>query len=291
MSGLIDEITRRLPDRWLATTLAPGALWLAVAALAFRLGHTHALDWDAGRDAVRAVADQIRDRPADLVPYGLLALGAAVLASGAARLLGGGLRELWLGRWPGPLAGAADRLTRRREARARAVLASRGTALPAVYLPRTPTWIGDRVRLADARVDAQYGLSLALIWPRLWQLVDDATRQLVQQARARFESACTSGGWAGCYAVLALLWWPVAVLAAVLLALSWRHGRLAAGVFADTLESTVDLHYRELAQALGHQIAPGPGLAPAVADAVNDQLHKGATPQPQADRPATELIR
>lgn len=291
MTSLIDEITRRLPDRWLATTLAPGALWLAVAALALRLGHGHALDVDAARAAARDAAGMVRDQPAEMVAYGLLLAGAAVLASGAARLVGGALRELWLGRWPGVLAGPARRLTGRRARRAGERLAGDRTELPGVYLPRTPTWIGDRVRLAGARVDAQYGLSLPLIWPRLWQLVDDGARDLVRQARSGFESACTLGGWAALYAVLAVAWWPAALVAAVLLALSWRRGRLAAAVFADTLESTVDLHHRALAQALGHQLGPGPGIPPAVADAINDQLHKGATPQPQAARPATELIR
>jgi hypothetical protein len=288
VSGLIEEITSRLPDRWLASTLAPGAIWLAAAALAVRLGHAHALDAHRARDLARAAADH---QGPELLTYGLLVVAGAVLASGAARLLGGGLRELWLGRWPV----LADRVTRRRLRRARRRLG--GATLPKAYLPHTPTWIGDRVRLAGVRVDAQYGLSLPLIWPRLWQLLDEGSRRLVADARARFESAGTLGGWAPLYALLALLWWPAGLAAAALAVLAWRRGRTAAGVYADTLESTVDIRYRELASTLGHQPPPGPGLPPAIADAINDQLHKGATPQPaqpaqpQPDDRDTELIR
>lgn len=291
MTGLIDELTRRLPDRWVANTLGPGVLWLAVALLAVRLGNGAALDRAAATDLARELAALARDRPGEAVGYGVLATGAAVLVAQAARVAGAGLRAVWLGRWAGPASGAGARLTRWRARRAGARLARSASVLPAIYLPQTPTWIGDRMRLAAARVEAQYGLSLALIWPRLWQLVGADTRDLVQQARARFELAGTIGGWAGCYAVLAVFYWPAAPAAVLLALAAWRRGRLAAALYGETLESTVDLRYRELAQALGHQPGPGPGLPPLVADAINDQLHKGATAQPQARGTVTEVIR
>lgn len=283
MTALIGEVTKRLPDRWLAGTLAPGLLWLTVAALAVRLGHTSSLSATELTRAAMDVAALIRDRPAEAVAYGLLAVGTATVISAAARLAGTGVRALWLGRWRGPLARLGAALTRWRRNRAMARLAADGARLPADYLPGTPTWIGDRLRLADARISAQYGLSLALIWPRIWQLVDADTRTLVQQARTRFEHASTLGGWAACYLVLAVLWWPAALVAAVLLGAGWWRGRLAAAVFGDAVESTVDLQHRALAAALGHCVEQGAPLPPAVADAINDQLHKGATPQPHTD--------
>lgn len=288
MTALISEVTKRLPDRWLAGTLAPGLLWLAVAALTVRLGQTHPVSVAELGRAARDVGALIRDRPAEVVAYGLLSIGAAVVASSVARLAGGGARALWLGRWRGPLAGLGAALTRWRRDRAKQRLTKEGTRLPADYLPRTPTWIGDRLRLADVRVSAQYGLTLALIWPRIWQLVDADTRILVQQARTRFELAGRLAGWAACYLVLTIFWWPTVLVAAVLLGVAWWRGRLTAAVFGDAIESTVDLQHRALAAVLGYPVEEGKPLSPAVAAAINDQLHKGATPQPHGDNGPTE---
>lgn len=283
MTALIGEITKRLPDRWLASTLGPGALWLAAAALSVHLGHSNPFEWNEVTRTARETGALIRDRPAEAVAFGLLAAAAAMVVSTLARLAGSGVRALWSGRWSGPLGRLATILTLRRERRERARLDRAGTRLPAAYLPGTPTWIGDRLRLADVRVTAQYGLSLALVWPRIWQLVDADTRTLVQQARTRYDLASTLAGWSACYLVLTVFWWPAAPLAAGLLAVGWRRGRLAAAVFCDAVESTVDLQHRALAEALGHCVEPGKPLPLTVADAINDQLHKGATPQPQAD--------
>src|SRR3954454_1895421 len=169
MTALIDEVTRRLTDRWLAATLGPGVLWLAVAVLAVRLGHADALSVDAVTGAAHELGDLVGDRPAEAVVYGLFAVAAAVVVSAAARLCGAGIRAMWLGRWRGPASWAGRLLTDRRARRAAARLARSGPRLPDPSLPHCPTWIGDRLRLADVRVSAQYGLSLALIWPRLWQ--------------------------------------------------------------------------------------------------------------------------
>jgi hypothetical protein len=57
------------------------------------------------------------------------------------------------------------------------------------------------------------------------------------------------------------------------------NGRSTVTLFTGTVESTVDLHNRALAESLGHVLEPGKPLSGRVADAINDQLHKGATPQ------------
>ncbi|WP_446044688.1 hypothetical protein [Streptomyces olivaceus] len=279
MTALMVEVTRRLPDRWLTSTLGAGTLWLAVAALAVRLGHSRAFSVAEVVAAIRAVSSLVQDRPAEALAYVPLAVGAAVAVSSTARLIGGGARALWLGRWHGPLATLGGRLTLWRADRARERLRAAGVRLPSAYLPRTATWIGDRLLMADTRISAQYGLSLALVWPRLWQLVGEDIRALVRQARARFDLACTIAGWAACYGALVAFWWPAAIVAGVVFAAAWRRGRLAAAVFADAVESAVDLRHRALAEELGHHLEPGRALPPSVADAINDQLHKGDTPQ------------
>lgn len=291
MTALIGEITRRLPDRWLTTTLGPGALWVLTAALAVHFGHSNALGVFGLASTVRDTGAMLRDRPAEALVYGALAVAGAVGASATAHATGAAVRRLWSGRWGFPLARPAAVLTARRRDRRARQLAEAGTRLPAAFLPSTPTWIGDRLQLADTRISAQYGLSLALVWPRIWQLVDADTRTLVQQARARYDVASTLVGWSATYLVLAAVWWPAVVAAALALLVGWRRGRVAVALFCDTVESTVDLQHRALATALGHAVQEGRPLPPAVADAVNDQLHKGATPQPHGDSGPTDRTR
>ena len=232
--------------------------------------------------------DDLRGRPALALLSLLLAVLAGAAAGLAAHAVGAAARVAWLGRWRGPARAAATRLTARRRGRALRRLAAAGTALPEPYLPERPTWIADRIRLADARVAAQYGLRLALIWPRLWQLLDTDTRCLVHDARDRFDRAGTLVGWAVLYAGAAVLWWPAAAAGAGLAGYAWWQGRRGAGLFADTVEATVDLHHRRLAETLGHPLGPDQPLGTATADAINDQLHKGATPYRQ--RAATGAV-
>ncbi|GAB3439673.1 hypothetical protein [Actinophytocola sediminis] len=291
MTALIGEITRRLPDRWLTTTLGPGALWLLTAALAVHFGHAKALGVLGLATTVRETGAALADRPAEALVYGALAVAGAIGASACAQAAGAAVRRLWSGRWGSRFDRVARTRTARRRERRVAALASAGTRLPAAFLPSTPTWIGDRLQLTDARVFAQYGLSLGLVWPRIWQLIDADTRTLVQQARARYDVASTLVGWSATYLVLAAIWWPAVVLALLSALAGWRRGRVAVAVFCDTIESTVDLQHRALATALGHPVEEGSPLPPRVADAINDQLHKGATPQPQADSGPTDSTR
>jgi hypothetical protein len=288
MTALIGEITRRLPDRWLTTTFGPGVLWVLTAALAIHFGQSDALGVFGVAATVREAGAVLSDRPAEAVVYAALAVAGAAGASAAANAVGSAVRRLWSGRWGSRFERVAATLTARRRGNRLHSLAQAGTHLPAAFLPATPTWIGDRLQLSDARISAQYGLSLALVWPRLWQLVDADTRTLVQQARARYDTASTLVGWSVGYLVLAVLWWPALLPAAVLLLAGWRRGRVTVALFCDTIESTVDLQHRALAAALGHVVQEGRPLPPAVADAINDQLHKGATPQPQGDSGLTD---
>lgn len=288
MTALIGEITRRLPDRWLATTLGPGALWVLVATLAVHFGHSSPFGVFGVAATVRAAGATLADRPADAIVYGAFALACAVGVSAAARVGGSAVRRLWSGRWATPFDGVATVLAARRRRAREAYLAGAEAQLPSAFLPATPTWIGDRLRLTDVRIAAQYGLSLALVWPRVWQLVDADARTLVQQARERYDAASTLVGWAAAYLVLAAVWWPAVLPAVLMLLAGWRRGRIAVALFCDTVESTVDLQHRALAMALGHVLQEGRPLPPSVADAINDQLHKGVTPQPHADNGPTD---
>ena len=80
MSGLLGEIGKKLAERWLSMLVLPGTLYLAVAAAAGALGHTHALD--VGRLAAE-ITRQAKS-PAAASAGGQAVLFAAVLAGAAA---------------------------------------------------------------------------------------------------------------------------------------------------------------------------------------------------------------
>ncbi|HEX4704385.1 MAG TPA: hypothetical protein VH352_19825 [Pseudonocardiaceae bacterium] len=293
MDALFGEVTRRLPDRWVVQSFAPGLLWCAVAAAGYALGQAGAFAFGAGSVRVEQLVRHTDSRPGGPLLAGTLLVLAISAVSVVAHLAAAGVRATWLGRWRGPAGVFGTRLTDRRRGRELARLNGRGERLPDVYLPSRPTWIGDRFQLVDVRVRGQYGLALALIWPRLWHLVDTDTRTLVQDARTRFDHATRLAGWALCYAVIAVVWWPAVLLAAGICCYAWYSGRSAAALFADTVETTVDLHHRRLVETLGYVVAPGEPLSGRIADAINDQLHKGGSPQPQrtaSGGPTEEIV-
>ena len=281
IEALLGEVGRRLSDRWLIRALGPGLLWCAVAAFAVLPGRRGVFDLRGAVLAAASALDTLGDRASLAVLCGALAVLGGALAALAAQAVGAVARFAWLGQWPWPGRKIAAALTARRRARAVRRLAADHRVLPSVYLPGRPTWIGDRIRITDDRVAAQYGLRLALIWPRLWLLLDADARTTVSAARDRFERAGTLTGWAVLYASLAPWWWPAAGLGLGLAGLAWWQARSSAALFASTVEATVDLHHRRLVTALGFPMEEGRSLDAATADAINDQLHKGASGYPQ----------
>ena len=281
IEALLGEVGRRLSDRWLIRALGPGLLWCAVAAFAVLPGRTGVFDLRGAVLAAASALDTLGDRASLAVLCGALAVLGGALAALSAQALGAALRFAWLGQWPGPARRVAAALTARRRASAVRRLAADHRVLPSVFLPDRPTWIGDRIRITDDRVAAQYGLRLALIWPRLWLLLDADARTMVSAARDRFERAGTLAGWAVLYAALTPWWWPAAGLGLGLAGLAWWQARSSAALFAGTVEATVDLHHRRLVTALGFPMEEGRSLDAATADAINDQLHKGASGYPQ----------
>ncbi|MGV9538736.1 hypothetical protein ACWDR9_34460, partial [Streptosporangium sandarakinum] len=80
MTGFLDELGKKLAERWFTLLVLPGLVYLVFVAGAVTLGHSHAFDPAVLRDA----ADRLAARPAASAP-GTVVLGAtAVLAAAAA---------------------------------------------------------------------------------------------------------------------------------------------------------------------------------------------------------------
>jgi len=309
MTGeLLGTLGKSLAERWLSLLVLPGAVYLAVATAAHVLGHQHA--WDLGR-----LTDQIThwaQAPAVRTTGGQVVLLAAVLAGAAvaglaAQSLGSLVERLALAAdwqtWAPPLRQLARWRVTRRQARwnaARAAYAEllesagqaavhgrRRDAIPRYTAYRTmthiaderpdrPTWSGDRIHAAAVRLDRDYHLDLATIWPYLWLNLPDAVRVEITNARTGLTRATTLGGWAMLYALLIFWWWPAALVTAVLAALCWQRIRVTADTHATLLEAATRLHTSELARQLG--VEHTTPLTPHIGDVLTDLLHARQSP-------------
>lgn len=289
MDAFLTTLGGKLADTWVSVLVLPGLLYVSVAAAGSVLGHRDAFDVGLLTDRLDDMATSpAAHSNGTIVVAAAFVLAAAAGASMLASFLGGGVERLWLGEWPAPLDRAAGLLTRRRSrrwteaqdryhsaVRSRAAAAGvpdvpdgldPGRTPPAetdtvalnearnriaLAPPRRPTWMGDRLTAVDHRVFDAYRIDLSSAWPRLWLLLPQTPRTDLTAARDAFSSAARRAGWALLYLAVAPWWWPAALVAAVTSVSAWRGGREAAHTFAELVESTVDLHARRLATALG----------------------------------------
>lgn len=285
MSAFLGTLSGKLAERWSALLVLPGLFYLAVLAGAVVLRRERWYDVARLRDVLDEVAAApAADSPGVVV---LMAAGALIGAFGVdlvARSLGAAIEGLWLAEGWGPL---ARRLTARRLRRWRAAddafrealvsagrarlsgdmeataLAERAALLNAernriaLAAPSRPFWVGNRLAAVEQRVWGQYRLDLASAWPRLWLLVEDGARLELHTARQTLAAAHRLQAWGVLYAVLAVIWWPGAVLGAGAFLVGVRRARAAAAVLAELVESAVDLRIRTLAGDLGFE-CPGP---------------------------------
>ncbi|MCX5443912.1 hypothetical protein [Streptomyces sp. NBC_00063] len=257
MDGFLSEVGKKATERWLTRLILPGLLFVVACAVALTPGRSGPVDTTAtiewlewlrtGRYASpsgRAAALVIL-----LLAVAGSALGADWLASGVRRLWEG--RALWLRR-------AVRRLSGSTEARARA------------------TWIGARLGEVEERIRVQHGVHMSLVWPRLWQLAPDGSRQEVNAAWDRYAAAALRTAWMVPYTALAVVtgWWPAVVIAAGLLLTGWREGRAAVAGLIEAVEAAVDTGLRGLAETLGVPLRHG-WVHHADGVMINELLNKG----------------
>ena len=271
MTAFLGEIGQKLADRWAALLVLPGLLYVAAVTMASVLGQRRALSFPvlSHQAAIWSGSPALRSAGG----VGLL-LGAALTGSVLASLTaaaGGKLTEMvWT--LPGERAPASWLATSRRRRSRAAKQAADDAVTPAqaraamrradricVIEADRPTWIGDRLRACQVRVEQAYGLNLAVMWPRLWLIVPDTARTELGLARDAFSSATRLTAWAALYLVLGIWWWPALIIGAAAGAAGTIRGRLATSNLADLIEATVDLYHHDLTT----QLAATPPADPA----------------------------
>jgi hypothetical protein len=306
MNSLLATLGGKLTERWLNLLVLPGALFLAATAVGTTLGHRHWHDVDR----LRTTLDDLAVRPA-LDRTGTAALLVALVlltataASLAAQFLGSAIERcrLRFGRDPFSRARTARRARRWRErdvklieaighahhtgtgpdgavmvpsstlARIQALAEARDRI--ALREPARPTWYGDRVQATADRVEAAYGVDLAVLWPRLWLILPEPAVRQIQSAHDSFSAAARLTAWAVGYALLACWWWPAALAAVGCAAVARSRARTALDSLAGLIEAAVDVHGRELATRVGLISPDAPGrLAYDTGDGMSEVFRK-----------------
>ncbi|WP_433435109.1 hypothetical protein [Nonomuraea sp. CA-141351] len=247
IDALFTEFGKKATERWLTPAWLLGLSFVAALWCAALLGHAHALDLTMLIQRTRSHVNRVGADPVTVAVLAAVIIMAALAAAGLARLLVGVVERLWL-------------------------LELRGRRL---------TWPGRRLALLDQRVQAEYhGLRVALIWPRLWSILEDHKRLPVQNARAGLDNAAITVSWGLLYALLGCAWWPGLLVGVGLAFGGWRLARRYAHAYATLVESLVDVHQGELAKALGVELRHGVITADE-AGQINARLSKGSADQPE----------
>ncbi|MEU6383740.1 hypothetical protein ABZ847_09250 [Streptomyces bauhiniae] len=279
MTAFLNALSGKLAERWLALLAIPGLVYLVTLATALTLGQRHWRDTGRLRERLDALAAAPGAHSAGVLAVCAVAVlaGAALTGTGA-QAMGALVERVWL---TGPRGPVTRWLTERRSrewraaddtyrtalvvaGRARLSGAADADALVAeaearyarrnrigLVTPRHPFWTGDRITTPDRRVWRAYRLDLTAAWPHLWLLAPDSTRAELGTARTALTAAARLTAWGVAYLLLAVWWWPAALVGAATLTTGAVRGRTAAASFAELAEALVDLQGADLARALG----------------------------------------
>lgn len=122
-----------------------------------------------------------------------------------------------------------------------------------------PTALGNTLRAAESHPVDKYGLDGVSVWPHLWLVLPDATRQELMTARAALDSAARACVW-GLLFVAFTPWTPLAAPTGLVVAAcaAYWWAPAAAQVFADLVEAAFDLHRTALYQQLRWPLPANP---------------------------------
>lgn len=119
---------------------------------------------------------------------------------------------------------------------------------PCLYLP---TKTGNILRAAETRPRDRYGLDAVAVWPRLWLVLPDSTKQEINGARTALDSAVAASIWGILFLVFTgwtILALPIGLAVCAAAVLVWVPAR--AGVFCQLVVAAFDVHRTLLYQQL-----------------------------------------
>lgn len=150
-----------------------------------------------------------------------------------------------------------------------------------------PTRIGNILRASETRPCHRYGLEAVIVWPRLWLVLPDLTRQELTTARASLDASVASAIWGLVFvAFTPLAWWaaPLGIAAAAAAVAWWVPAR--AEVFADLVEGAYDLYRTALYQQLRWPLPDTPACERLTGSGLTQYLVRGSDkPEPEFTPP------
>ncbi len=287
----------KLADRWTAVSAQALIFWLGgLAAWTYHRGGLHTLT-----DPSRWLDRQTTSTQILAIVIGLLVVGASALIVGwwATPVL-----RLLEGYWPAWTGWLRRRLTDQLVRRNEAEKLEWQTAYDATQPSRTPTAeqlaeyvrlerrrrrrpaasrhflptpIGNILRAAERRPMDKYGLDTVALWPRLWLVLPDATRQQLLAARAALDTAVAAAIWGVLFCaftpftVLAI---PIGLAVAVLAVTVVVPGRAQA--FGDLIEAAYDLHRTALYRQLRWPLPANPAEEHPAGERLTAYLRRGS---------------
>lgn len=293
-----ESVGGSLADRWMAVSGPALIFWLAGA-----LAWAHSR---GGRPALASWAAWFTHQPGIVQAVLLVAALAVAGASGlvVGRLTGPALR-LAEGYWPlwslrvwyrvaGRPAGRGEAAEARWQELRRRIdegdpaldpehfseflrLDRRRRREPAVPWRRMPTRTGTILRSAESWPYDKYGLETTAVWPRLWLVLPQETRDELVAARRAVNGSVAAALWGLLFTGFAALTpWaaPAGLLVAVLALRVWLPDR--AQTFGDLLESAFDVHRTLLYRSLRWPLPRTPAEERTVGLAVTAYLWRGS---------------
>jgi hypothetical protein len=145
---------------------------------------------------------------------------------------------------------------------------------PELYLP---TKIGNILRAAETRPRDKYGLDAVAVWPRLWLVLPDSTKQEITGARTALDSAVGAAVWGILFLVFipwTILALPIGLAVCAAAVLVWIPVR--AGVFGQLVVAAFDVHRTLLYQQLRWPLPVTPYDEQLRGKEVSSYLQKGS---------------
>ena len=293
-----DKLAEGLADSWNVKILAPAAAFWGAGLIAW--------GWRHGWDSILGVVTK-----ADIVRGAALSIAGLFLltvSSGLVEWVTLPVLRLMEGYWPWPFEGLRFRLavwlgrklqrqhkrwqTLSKEYEA-AKLGARGmeeyarldSELVASY-PETsrllPTRLGNVLRAAEDYPSVRYGLAISVVWPRLWLVLPDSTRNELSTARQSLDERTRLLIWGLLFAIWSIWsWWAIPIAIGVV-AVAYRGMFGAARVYGDLLRASFDLHRFAMYKSLSWPPPSATTSEVAHGKALTQYLHRGAEAVPDA---------
>ncbi|MGD0703544.1 MAG: hypothetical protein ABSA02_27130 [Trebonia sp.] len=145
---------------------------------------------------------------------------------------------------------------------------------PVHYLP---TKTGNILRAAETRPRDRYGLDAVAVWPRLWLVLPDSTKQEISGARTALNSAVAASIWGILFLVFipwTILALPIGLAVCAAAVLVWVPAR--AWVFCQLVVAAFDVHRTLLYQQLRWPLPVTPYDEQLRGKEVSSYLQKGS---------------